>query len=76
MFFQISIHYRPIRLRTLKRELALRWLTIQHRHWFGTLVATLFGNKSIMRHVLTLKDAMYNCWSVYAKKMKLSLREA
>ena len=71
----LPTQYRPVCLRTLKRELALKWLLIQHRYWFDKLISTLFHTKNMMRHVITLKDAMYNSWSVYAKKMRLSFRE-
>ena len=40
------------------------------------MVSALFGAKNLMRHVLTLKDAMYNRWTVYSKRMKLSFKEA
>ena len=40
------------------------------------MAASLFGAKNLMRHVLTLKGAMYNSWAVYSKKMKLSFKEA
>ena len=66
--------YRPMMPRTLKRGLALRWVLIQNKHWFDKMLSALFHTKSLMRHVLTLKDAMYNSYIMYAKKMRLCLR--
>ena len=59
----------------MKRGLELKWLLIQRRYWFDKLISTPFHTKNMMRHVLTLKGAMYNSWSVYAKKMRMSFRE-
>ena len=73
---EIATLYRPLRLRALKRELALRWILIMHRRWFDAMASSLFGAKNLMRHVLKLKDAMCNRWTSYSEKMKLSFKEA
>ena len=65
---EIATPYRPLRLRSLKREIALMWILIMHRHWFDEMESSLFGTKNLIRHVITLKDAVCNIWEAYSKK--------
>ena len=62
-------------LRTLKRELFIRWVRIEHDKWYEKMVKTVFGTKTEMRYVLSLKKTMYNAWSEYCRMMKLPFSE-
>ena len=62
--------------RTIKRELVLRWLAIEHGYWFSTLVKTLFKSKAEMRRALAFvtKKTQYNSFTEYGRQMKMSFR--
>ena len=62
--------------RTIRRELFLRWLSIEHANWFTTLVKTLFKSKTEMKRTLAMltKKTQYNGYTEYGRQMKMSFR--
>ena len=43
----------------------------EHEKWFLQMIKTVFGSKSAMRQILSLKKTVYNSWSEYSKLMHL-----
>ena len=62
-------------LRALKRELFIRWAIVEHDKWYRQMIKTVFGSKTEMRYVLSLKRTMYNAWPEYCRRMKLPFLE-
>ena len=62
--------------RTMKRELFLRWLAIEHINWFTTLAKTLFKSKTEMKRALAMltKKTQYNGYTEYGRQMEMSFR--
>ena len=58
-------------MRTLKRELFIRWIIIEHDKWYTKMVKTIFGSKAEMRYVLSLKNPICNAWEEYCRKMEI-----
>ena len=61
--------------RTLQRELFIRWVNIEHQKWFEGMIVKLFGTRSEMRRVLSLKKPKYNSWSEYSRLMHMQFSE-
>ena len=54
-------------LRTLQRELFIRWMHIEHQKWFERMISVLFKSKNEMRRLLALEKTAYNSLSEYSR---------
>ena len=60
-------------LRTMIRELIIRWVNLQHQSWYNTFVSDIFLTKRNMRRELSLSDKLWGFRSVYIIVFRTSL---